>query len=913
MTASEPILQALARGATILTGNARAARRLHLDYARTQRALGHSAWPTPPIHDWRTWLNDLWDQYSFHHPDAPILLTPLQETELWKISQGQDAHAVVSPESLAALAQQAYSLLCDYEAHASRRQPWTEPDAERFRQWAQSFDRICADKNYLSASRLPEHLSARLTAAARNNQLTLPAQILLTGFDRITPAQQSLISAIRDTGTAIQALETDPARAELRALVTPSEQAELESCALWLRQQLESNPEARIAVLCANVEQRRGAINRVFRRILTPEIDCSPNAPSPRAVYEFTLGYPVATVPVLQAAILTLRWLATALPVEEITSLLLSGYLASSRDELRACSQADAALRDNTILSPLFSVERALKISRTALPQTLRLRLQSTLDFAAQNHFFSEKRLPGSWAELSRLALDRIGWPGFRPADSIQFQAQRQWDRLLDELALLDLTSQPMTFSAFLGSLALHAQQMLFAPESTDAPIQIMGPMESAGQSFDAVWFLGATDEQWPSSGRAHPLLPIAIQRQSNMPHANAEDDWKLAQIATHRVLADTSQITFSRAHQNKDGELRISPIVATLAPEQSAPESVTNPPTSADFMETWEEAAPIPFPSGVAPGGTALLRDQAACPFRAFAAHRLRAGEIPDPEWGLTPIQRGVLLHEVLCRFWSAPEPRRIATRDDLLEAIREGSLSAILRHHIEASFAAKLPNDITEPWLLAYIEAEKLRLGVLLTAWLNQEANRQPFTVEHCEQRLPNVSVGPLSLKLQADRIDVLPDGTRLLIDYKTGKVSTTAWQGDRPEEPQLPLYAVYGNVKNVSGLLFAQLRPQDTKFAGRIRDARSQLFSDLKDSDSLVKTPYQDTMHDEWQAALAALATEFSTGEARIAPRDGSVTCEHCPLPALCRIHEINDNTERSLWDVAEDDEDKEGEDA
>ena len=219
------------------------------------------------------------------------------------------------------------------------------------------------------------------------------------------------------------------------------------------------------------------------------------------------------------------------------------------------------------------------------------------------------------------------------------------------------------------------------------------------------------------------------------------------------------------------------------------------------------------------------------------------------------------------------------------------------------------ELPPDNPEPWLLAYLDSEKRRLAQLLENWLTQEAERQPFTVEHCEQKLTNISVGPLRLNLQADRIDSLPDGSHLLIDYKTGSVTTAAWQSDRPDEPQLPLYAVYGNVENVSGLLFAQIRNQDSKFIGRLRDARSQLFENLEDRNSLVKYPYEEAMHDEWQTALAALAIEFSSGVARVAPKHGEKTCQYCPLPSLCRIHELNEQAERSLWDVVENNEEDE----
>ena len=38
----------------------------------------------------------------------------------------------------------------------------------------------------------------------------------------------------------------------------------------------------------------------------------------------------------------------------------------------------------------------------------------------------------------------------------------------------------------------------------------------------------------------------------------------------------------------------------------------------------------------------------------------------------------------------------------------------------------------------------------------------------------------------------MDRLADGARVLIDYKTG-VATADWRGERPDNPQLPIYAL------------------------------------------------------------------------------------------------------------------------
>ena len=81
-------------------------------------------------------------------------------------------------------------------------------------------------------------------------------------------------------------------------------------------------------------------------------------------------------------------------------------------------------------------------------------------------------------------------------------------------------TGASSDYAEFLGVLEQQAKQTIFAPESRDAPVQILGPLEAAGLTFDALWFLGADDASWPAVGRPHPFLTRSLQRTHNMPHA---------------------------------------------------------------------------------------------------------------------------------------------------------------------------------------------------------------------------------------------------------------------------------------------------------------------------------------------------------------------------------------------------------
>jgi RecB family exonuclease len=239
--------------------------------------------------------------------------------------------------------------------------------------------------------------------------------------------------------------------------------------------------------------------------------------------------------------------------------------------------------------------------------------------------------------------------------------------------------------------------------------------------------------------------------------------------------------------------------------------------------------------------------------------------------------------------RLLSPTQPAPFHTRDDIVTAIATNQLVAILDAHIDAAITAQFGSTPHDPWQQACLAAEKRRLNTRIEAWLSLEAERQPFTVEASEQRLENVHVGDLRLNLRADRIDLLADNTRLLLDYKTGLISTTSWQGDRPGDPQLPLYAAYGNVENVSGILFARIRAGQIKFEGRVRDAQAQLSADIGAKAVLVTDPYSDAMRDQWAETLAKLAEEFLNGEAAVAPQPHA--CKNCHFHSLCRITELD----------------------
>ena len=139
--------------------------------------------------------------------------------------------------------------------------------------------------------------------------------------------------------------------------------------------------------------------------------------------------------------------------------------------------------------------------------------------------------------------------------------------------------------------------------------------------------------------------------------------------------------------------------------------------------------------------------------------------------------------------------------------------------------------------------------------------------------------------------DRVDRLPDGRHIVVDYKTGKVSPSAWFGERPDEPQLPLYATLLQA-DLAGVVFAQLRPGEMGYRGVVAEA--ELVPDARLPSALegyAGTGDWQTLLNQWSQTIHRLAREFRDSHTAVDPRDAPQTCRHCALIGLCRITEAD----------------------
>jgi probable DNA repair protein len=874
-------------GGVVVTASDRASRALESAFHRAQRAEGLTAWPAPRIQDWNSFVLTAWEEETRGAADSRLLLNPIQEQALWAGIAGSHNHLATLLEGprhrLASLAMDAHELLCEHAPQLLRsaaRTAWQQ-DAAAFSNWLASFDETCRDGNLLSPARLPLELTTLLQVAAARRM-----PLLLAGFDRILPVQR----AVFDAWGKWRHAETGSSASEVHFYGAPDSRTELSACALWCGQRLSANPDARLLVVTQDASSRRGEIERAFLQLKTG----AARAP----LFEFSLGVPLSQVALPRAAHLLLRWLSSPIAEHELDWLLSTGYLGSAQ-ETSALQAAMLYLRRRGREQPQWMLKSFLselqpndgkrgpcpevKSWASRMAETQR-RLEDLGGYARRT------QSPLEWAELGPRLLESAQFAGSSTLASDEFQALQRWHWAVEICGSLGFDGRRLAWAEFLSAMARTLESTLFAPQSSDAPIQIAGPSESAGLTANAVWFLGADEDAWPAAGSTNPLLPLEVQRQAEMPHAAPQLDWNLAHAITKRLLASAPEVHFSYARQNQAVEARPSRLISRLAGlPQPLPKELEAPATPSPLTETVEDSsrvAFVPAASKVA-GGASVLTFQSQCPFKAFAAARLGARGWEPAEAGLTPAQRGRLLHAVLHSIWGGP-PRGIRSLDDLRQI---GEKKSFIDKHIQQVLQEEIRSAIRERMPRRYLELEEQRLGWLVTEWLEYELARVEFEVAETEAER-SVHLEGLTFDLRLDRIDRLNDGTLLVIDYKTGDVSPWSWELPRPDDVQLPLYAGFAldrEKEPLGGLVFAKVRPGDQSFAGRVFDPAATLFAGLKAGSTLAKYALTAEQLIDWRSAIEQLARDFLAGHAEVDPSEYPQTCERCGLQTLCRIQE------------------------
>lgn len=865
------ILEHLGRAGTVLVPSPQRAAALRLAYTHAQLKAGRQVWDSPDVLPWNAWLERGLDDARARGVPVPRRLARAEEWLLWReaVRAACVDFPVLWPDSLIESVRSAALLL---EDHALDLRDASTPETAVLLHASAHFRRRCAELQAL--------WSRSWSACAPYLQ---PATAtLLTGFTSLASARRAWLERI---GVRIEPADDaaiPPGTLAVQGFDSP--ELEAEAAAQWCAAQLERDPGARMLLVVLRLGEQRHRWVRALSQRLDYRSLLAQEPGQVSSAFAIEGGQPLQDYLLIATALQLLGLSSGQADFQMLSAVLRSPFLDAAGREARL--RIDVWLREHNIEGTQLPLLQSLvgRVSEDLGESTglVLSTLLEALESLASLDTPPGVAPPGRWAQGFAQLLAQCGWPG-PGLSSDEQQVRTRFDELLGEFAALGIAPRSLTGAQALQIVRQLSARTAFEPASDDVPVTLSASLDDPIVHYDGIWVAGLTAELWPQAARPDPLIPWAVQQSAAMPMASPAGTLGLAVQALRHWQRASGELTLSWPRSDGDVPRDPSPLLQEFAARthNPRPQNLTGNPfqleswlaENAPRLEGWHDTRGPPWPrERVLRGGTRLLELQSLCPFRSFAELRLRAQRLPEPAPGIESRVRGQILHHALESFWRATGD--LATlRERTPDASR-----ALVRECVERALAraGRHAPVCMEPIVVRREGERAVRLLGLLIEW---ELRRDPFQVLALEWPQPQAIAGA-TLNLRLDRVDRLPDGRLIVIDYKSGAPDSFDPWADRPRLPQLPAYAIAAG-EQTAAVASLYLGREGAKLRGVAdRPGRLPGLQPLEAGEAQWPALMQ-----RWGAQLQMLVEEFLSGHAAVQPQPGA--CDTCHLQAFCRI--------------------------
>lgn len=883
----ESISAPLARGNLILVPNHRMRDAILYSYGHSKQQSG--AWTSPRVLAIDIWLQNTWQNLSDRGID-PFnqfhLLGKQEEYFIWLeiLESSVNNIPLLNPGETALAVSRAYQLAKQWYMDEIALSSFSGiSDVAAFLQWSDQFTGYCRRHQLIGLSDATEKIVIELD----ENDSELEGEIYLLGFSNPPPLYQSLFDKFPEKTVLVNTTHPDP---HTNRYTFADLQSEVTACANWARNITDEYRAAHIGIISENLTTRFDLIYPLFCDTYQPAASNSLNEQA--VINSFTAARNLDRQQTIDLIFRVLGLNHYKQETAEFCYLLQNPRISGFKEEeqarvslqLRLRQRCEARSRIADLKNHMLTEDsdHHCPVLAEKLQQFEHLRRQRATRGNATH-----------WADLFEQQLTLIDWnePQCHMSEKSLFS---QWQEVLAQFrGAAHISGEMDCYAAIFRLKLLCRQTPTKNPFTPSLNVSLLSVDQAMGFHFTHIWILGMDDRSWPAPVRHIPFLPYALQKELELPGSSSQLQLEQAQHdLTFLIQASRESVVFSHHEIEEDEKLRVSSLIRETEAKQ-----FTLPDPPAELTECSIELVKDPqlLPLGkneTIRGGASLLTNQANCPFRAFAIHRLKSEALPEFRSGFDPLARGSALHLALEQFW------KTLKSSDKLEQLT----SEALAEHIDSSVVVALrwlKRKFPETMTLTFSELESNRLTVLLNSFLAIDKERSRFETIATEQSL-EWKWGPLTLKLKVDRVDRLGDGSLVLIDYKTGRKTDYKWFDDRPEDLQLPLYQLTlseQSDKELSAALICQVTVENIAYFGA---------TDLVDFHPALKPLAKNRAFDgswpelqqRWNTMISSIASEFEQGLLTVSPTRGRETCRYCELAGLCRIDEqaaLNDLVE------------------
>ncbi len=466
----------------------------------------------------------------------------------------------------------------------------------------------------------------------------------------------------------------------------------------------------------------------------------------------------------------------------------------------------------------------------------------------------------------------------------------------------------PLPVDRLAGAVRRWIEGQTFSPRTGSRGVLLLDAPAAAYADVDELRLIGLVEHDWPERVRPSIFYPASLLSQLGWP--NETDRLAAARARFHDLLRlPRARVSVSTFTLEDDAIVSGSPFLHELETSGLPIERTT---------AGRSERAPVPFahdalfedpprtPAGSAeatawlalrvgrsPGESEAYHGAAGprtpdvyavshveryldCPFKYFAARVLRLDEEREDESGLSPQERGQLLHEVFEAFFARWHERggRAITADSLEDALA-------LFQSVAESTLARLP-EADRALERTYLLGSAAAAGLGERAFNFEIEQEVPVFERLLEHALEGEfeftgADGPRTVRIRAkaDRIDLLEDGTLRVIDYKLGRAPKAS------RALQLPIYGLCAeqHLKGRHG------RTWTVSSAGYVAFKEKNPFVPLGATTSL------QTALDEGAARFVAAVDGIERGEFPVRPEE-PFWCTRCGYSGVCRKDYVGD---------------------
>ena len=270
------------------------------------------------------------------------------------------------------------------------------------------------------------------------------------------------------------------------------------------------------------------------------------------------------------------------------------------------------------------------------------------------NAIYSDNKKFTNWVRIVNDFLQDIDWLGDRIHNSLQDKVFKSWSSVCDSLCSLDaLGIGEISFHDFSYHLSrkLETIEMRYAEESSN--LFILGPEQVSSVKPTHLWLIGANSGRPRIKTKISNLLPMDPQIKAMVPGIDPAVDFQLRQKLFDSFLNNKAEVIVSYSEYTKGIKNLKSPFLDRDPLIYKSCEKVKNQKTLVRPIDYENLRGAQLNHAGNSYGSVSFFADQAACPFRGYAIHRLGSKTMHEPSPGISKKLQGILVHEVLASLW--------------------------------------------------------------------------------------------------------------------------------------------------------------------------------------------------------------------------------------------------------------------